>query len=121
MAYQRSVGVVSYRFADLRELLAKATPLRAGDQLAGLAADSAQQRIAACQALADLPLITFVQQAVVPYESDAVTRLGLAASAQPSEQQRAVFAPPRPGPATGRGQRGAPAGGSAGVERAAEG
>ena len=75
MAYQSSVGVVSYRFADLRELLAKATPLRAGDQLAGLAADSAQQRVAACQALADLPLITFVQQAVVPYESDAVTRL----------------------------------------------
>jgi len=69
------VGTRTYRFADLRELLAKATPARSGDHLAGLAAGSAEERVAAQMALAELPLATFLNEAVVPYETDEVTRL----------------------------------------------
>jgi ethanolamine ammonia-lyase large subunit len=55
--------------------MAKATPIRSGDQLAGVAAESMAERVAACSALADLPLTTFLNEALVPYETDAVTRL----------------------------------------------
>ena len=55
--------------------MAKATPLRSGDALAGLAAESGEERVAAQFALADVPLKTFLGQAVVPYEDDEVTRL----------------------------------------------
>lgn len=75
MVFRYSVHNQSYAFADLRTLLAKATPLRSGDQLAGVAATSAQERVAAQLALADLPLKTFLNETVVPYESDEVTRL----------------------------------------------
>lgn len=75
MAYQSTLGHTAYRFADLRELLAKASPLRSGDQLAGLAAESQQERVAARQALAELPLKALLQQPVVPYEQCEVTRL----------------------------------------------
>jgi ethanolamine ammonia-lyase large subunit len=75
MAFAYSIGAICYRFRDLRELLAKATPLRSGDALAGLAASSAQERIAAQFALADLPLAHFLSEQVVPYEDDEVTRL----------------------------------------------
>ena len=75
MSYTASVGGERHHFADLRALLAKATPTRSGDQLAGLAARSARERVAAQEALADLPLATFLHQALVPYEADAVTRL----------------------------------------------
>ena len=75
MSFQARVGHASWQFADLRELLAKATPLRSGDQLAGVAAGSAQERVAAQTALADVPLARFLQQAVVPYEACEVTRL----------------------------------------------
>jgi ethanolamine ammonia-lyase large subunit len=64
-----------HRFGGLAELLAKASPARSGDALAGLAARSAEQRVAAQMALADLPLAAFLNEAVVPYESDEVTRL----------------------------------------------
>ncbi len=70
-----TAGGERFRFADLKQLLAKATPARSGDQLAGLAADSGLQRVAAQMALADLPLQHFLQEAVVPYEADEVTRL----------------------------------------------
>ena len=75
MVFRYSVHNQSYAFADLRTLLAKATPLRSGDQLAGVAATSAQERVAAQLALADLPLKTFLNETVIPYESDEVTRL----------------------------------------------
>ena len=75
MSYTASLGSERFRFLDLRELLAKASPERSGDQLAGIAARSAQERVAAREALADVPLAAFLQQPVVPYESDAVTRL----------------------------------------------
>ena len=70
-----AVGGTRYSFPDLSALLARATPLRSGDVLAGVAASSAAERVAAQYALADLPIRTFLDQAVVPYESDAVTRL----------------------------------------------
>ena len=60
---------------DLAALLAKATPLRSGDMLAGIAAASGEERVAAQVALADLPLRTFLNEQVVPYETDEVTRL----------------------------------------------
>jgi len=75
MTHQARVGIRSFRFDDLRTLLARASPLRSGDQLAGVAAHSAQERVAACMALADVPLRSFLQQPVVPYETDEVTRL----------------------------------------------
>ena len=73
--YAHTVGSVRYHFADLRTLLARATPARSGDSLAGLSAGSAEERVAAQMALADLPLTTFLSEAVVPYEQDEVTRL----------------------------------------------
>jgi ethanolamine ammonia-lyase large subunit len=69
------VGTKTYQFRDLKDLMAKATPARSGDVLAGLAADSAEERVAAQMALASLPLRTFLEQPLVPYESDEVTRL----------------------------------------------
>ena len=75
MTHQARVGIRSFRFDDLRTLLARASPLRSGDQLAGVAAHSAQERVAACMALAEVPLRSFLQQPVVPYETDEVTRL----------------------------------------------
>ena len=75
MVYRQTIDATSYRFDDLRELMAKATPPRSGDRLAGIAAASAEQMIAARMALADVPLKTFLQESVVPYEDDEVTRL----------------------------------------------
>jgi len=75
MVYRQIIGATSYVFADLRELLAKATPPRSGDRLAGIAAESAEQMIAARMALADVPLKQFLNEAVIPYEDDEVTRL----------------------------------------------
>jgi ethanolamine ammonia-lyase large subunit len=64
-----------YAFADLREVMAKATPLRSGDCLAGLAATSDVERVAARTVLADVPLTRFIEELLIPYESDEVTRL----------------------------------------------
>jgi ethanolamine ammonia-lyase large subunit len=60
---------------NLRELLAKATPARSGDELAGLAAASAQERVRAQMQLADVPLQAFLREPIIPYETDEVTRL----------------------------------------------
>jgi ethanolamine ammonia-lyase large subunit len=75
MTFAHAIGNISYAFADLRDLLAKATPLRSGDVLAGIAAESAEQRVAAQFTLADLPLAHFLSEQIIPYESDEVTRL----------------------------------------------
>jgi ethanolamine ammonia-lyase large subunit len=87
MAYRRTIDATSYVFPDLRDLLAKATPPRSGDSLAGIAAESAEQRIAARMALADVPLRQFLQEAVIPYEDDEVTRLIV------DTHDRSAFAP----------------------------
>jgi ethanolamine ammonia-lyase large subunit len=81
------VGTKTYAFDDLRALMARATPARSGDALAGLAADSAEQRVAAQMALAELPLSTFLTEVVVPYETDEVTRLII------DDHDAAAFAP----------------------------
>ncbi|SFX19731.1 Ethanolamine ammonia-lyase heavy chain [Cytophaga hutchinsonii ATCC 33406] len=73
--YKHTVSQHVFTFDSLTELMAKASPLRSGDQLAGIAAGSYQERIAAQMALADLPLTTFLQEPLIPYESDEVTRL----------------------------------------------
>lgn len=75
MIYRHAIGTQTYAFADLRELLAKATPPRSGDRLAGVAADTAEEMIAARMALADVPLKRFLEEMVIPYEDDEVTRL----------------------------------------------
>jgi len=75
MAYSHTVGGERFHFPSLARLLAKATPARSGDELAGIAAESARERIAAQMALADLPIKEFLSEAVVAYESDEVTRL----------------------------------------------
>src|SRR5262245_62534095 len=75
MVYRHTIDATSYVFEDLRDLLAKATRPRSGDRLAGIAAETAEQMIAARMALADVPLAQFLQEAVIPYEVDEVTRL----------------------------------------------
>jgi ethanolamine ammonia-lyase large subunit len=75
MLYRHVIDRTAFVFADLRDLLAKATPPRSGDRLAGVAAESAEQMVAARMALADLPLRQFLNETVVPYEADEVTRL----------------------------------------------
>jgi ethanolamine ammonia-lyase large subunit len=73
--YSAAIGTRRYAFGDLKTLLARASPLRSGDQLAGVAAETGEERVAARYALADLPLTTFLNDTVVAYESDDVTRL----------------------------------------------
>jgi len=73
--YAASVGRSRFTFAGLREVMARASPLRAGDVLAGLAAGSAQERAAAQAVLSEVPLARFLEEPLVPYEDDEVTRL----------------------------------------------
>ncbi len=73
--YSHSIGGQTWRFDSLREVLAKASPLRSGDCLAGVAATSDAERAAAQMTLADVPLKQFLLEAVIPYERDEVTRL----------------------------------------------
>jgi ethanolamine ammonia-lyase large subunit len=75
MVYRHAIDATCYVFDDLRRLLAKATPPRSGDRLAGIAADTAEEMIAARIALADVPLKQFLNETVIPYEDDEVTRL----------------------------------------------
>ena len=74
-SFSHTVGGQTWRFDSLRELMAKATPARSGDYLAGVAAASAAERVAAQMALAEVPLKHFLIEAVIPYEVDEVTRL----------------------------------------------
>jgi ethanolamine ammonia-lyase large subunit len=87
MAWRHSVNGTSYSFPDLATLLARATPLRSGDQLAGIAAETASERAAAQYALADTPLAAILNAPVIPYEQDDVTRLIL------DRHDPAAFAP----------------------------
>src|SRR6202163_1695615 len=75
MVYRHTIDATNYVFDDLRDLLAKDTPPRSGDRLAGIAADSAQQMIAARIALSDVPLQQFLHETVIGYEDDEITRL----------------------------------------------
>lgn len=73
--FSQVVGERTYRFATLGELMAKATPARSGDRLAGIAAENAQERIVAQMTLAEVPLARFLEEPLIPYEEDEVTRL----------------------------------------------
>ncbi len=75
MTYSAVLGQQTWRFPDLKTLLAKASPARSGDYLAGIAAGSAQERVAAQWALADLPLREFLRVPLIPCEDDEVSRL----------------------------------------------
>ena len=87
MVYRERIGAQSWQFADLKDVMAKATPLRSGDALAGIAAGTAAERMAARLCLADVPLQRFVDEALIPYEDDEVTRLII------DTHDRAAFAP----------------------------
>jgi len=73
--YRHTIKHKVYKFADLKTLLAKASPLRSGDELAGLCASGYEERVAAQITLADVPLKDFLNEAVIPYERDEITRL----------------------------------------------
>jgi ethanolamine ammonia-lyase large subunit len=75
MQYRHTAGSQTYVFVDLKDLLAKATPARSGDFLAGVAASTYAERMAAKQCLAEVPLKQFLLEPVIPYELDEVTRL----------------------------------------------
>ncbi len=73
--YKINLGYKVYSFSDLKDLMAKATPERSGDELAGIAAQTMEERIAAKMRLAEVPLSTFLAEPLIPYEKDEVTRL----------------------------------------------
>lgn len=77
----------TYRFASLKDLLAKASPARSGDELAGISAASAEERMAAKMALAEVPLRAILDNPLIPYEDDEITRLII------DTHDRAAFAP----------------------------
>lgn len=73
--YKATVGSKTYTFKGLKTLMAKASPIRSGDELAGIAAESFKENVAAKIALSELPLSIFLEQLLIPYETDEVTRL----------------------------------------------
>lgn len=85
--FAHSIGGQTWRFDSLREVMAKASPARSGDRLARVAAGSDAERVAAQMALADIPLKHFLDEALIPYESDEVTRLII------DSHDREAFAP----------------------------
>jgi ethanolamine ammonia-lyase large subunit len=87
MSFAVTLGTTRHAFGSLRELIAKATPRRSGDELAGLAAASAEERVAAQLCLADVPLQRFLDEPLIPYETDEVTRLII------DSHDHAAFAP----------------------------
>ncbi len=87
MAYKTLIGHQHYVFNDLKALMAKATPLRSGDQLAGVAAENATERVAAQMALADVSLKQFLTEVLIDYEQDEITRLII------DEHRSDLFAP----------------------------
>lgn len=75
MALRQTLGSTRFAFEDLRQLMAKASPRRSGDVLAGVAAGSAEEAAAARMLLGDQPLARFLAEPLIPYETDEVTRL----------------------------------------------
>lgn len=82
-----NAGGTTYNFGSLKELMAKASPRRSGDELAGIAAADYQERVAAQMCLADVPLEMFLEEPLIPYEDDEITRLIL------DSHDKAAFAP----------------------------
>ncbi|WP_437881745.1 ethanolamine ammonia-lyase subunit EutB [Pseudomonas sp. LRF_L74] len=86
-SFTQRIGAQSWRFDSLRTVMAKASPARSGDYLAGVAAGNDAERVAAQMTLADIPLKHFLSEALIPYEQDEVTRLII------DGHDRAAFAP----------------------------
>jgi len=86
-SWTRRIGSRHHTFGSLRALMAKATPRRSGDELAGIAAGSAEERVAAQLCLSEVPLVRFLHEPLIPYETDEVTRLIV------DTHDRAAFAP----------------------------
>ena len=87
MGYKVLLGLHTYQFSDLKTVMAKASPLRSGDCLSGVAALSNEERVAAALVLADLPLKRFLEEQLIAYEDDEVTRVIL------DDHQADAFAP----------------------------
>jgi len=87
MIYRTKIEGIEHRFDSLKTLMAKATPLRSGDCLAGVAAANGEERVAAQMCLADVPLKRFLEEPLVPYETDEITRLII------DTHDKAAFAP----------------------------
>lgn len=85
--FRNTVGGHTFGFANLADLMAKATPARSGDRLAGVAAESAEERAIAQMTLADVPLSVFLEQPLIPYEEDEITRLII------DDHNKSAFAP----------------------------
>lgn len=75
MSYKINLGDISYTFRDLKDLMAKATPLRSGDELAGIAATTMEEHVAAQMRLAEVPLTQFLEEPLIDYNKDEITRL----------------------------------------------
>src|SRR5258706_461783 len=75
MSFKHTIQQCTYQFNDLKTLMAKATPFRSGDALAGVAAETYHERVAAQMCLADVSLKTFLNEVLIPYEADEITRL----------------------------------------------
>jgi ethanolamine ammonia-lyase large subunit len=75
MPYSITLSGHTFSFPDLKTLMAKATPARSGDMLAGIAAENEEERAIAQMALAQIPLTRFLEELLIPYEHDEVTRL----------------------------------------------
>ena len=73
--FRHTIGSKTYQFVDLKTLLAKASPYRSGDELAGLCAENYEERVIAQVTLSDVPLKAFLNEAIIPYEKDEITRL----------------------------------------------
>ena len=84
MGFHYATGTTRWAFGSLADVMAKATPPRSGDMLAGIAASCAEENVAAKLCLADVPLRRFLEEALIPYESDEITRLILDAAGQPA-------------------------------------
>src|ERR1700722_17464384 len=75
MIYRHTINNKVYRLKDLKSLLANSSPFRSGDNLAGICSETYEERIAAQITLADVPLKVFLNETVIPYEDDEITRL----------------------------------------------
>jgi ethanolamine ammonia-lyase large subunit len=75
MRYRTTLDSQVFAFDDLRQVMAFASPARSGDYLAGIGAATAQQRMAARHVLAETPLTQFLNEVLIPYEEDNITRL----------------------------------------------
>lgn len=73
--YRYTLGERTFIFDSLADVMAKASPARSGDRLAGVIAESAEQRVVAQMLLAELPLKRFLEEPLVAYEDDEITRL----------------------------------------------